>query len=59
MMFLLSQGFSQTEIILGHYLQYRIVKCGLDVWKPIEDILKKYRGTQFFSFTTWLLYSPK
>ena len=59
MMFLLYHGFSQAEIISGNYIQYRIIKCGIDVWKPIEEILKKYRGTQFFAFTTWLLYTPK
>jgi len=57
MMFLLLQGFSQTEVISGNYLQYRILKCGFDLWKPTENILKKYRGTQFFAFTSWLLYS--
>lgn len=59
MMFLCSIGFSQTEIISGNYLQYRIINAGLQVWQEIEDVLKKHRGTQFFTFTTWLLYTPK
>jgi len=59
MMFLLNKGFSQAEVISGKYLQYRILKCGIDTWKPVEDILKSYRGTQFFTFTSWLLYTIK
>jgi len=56
---LLDLEFSQTEVITGRYLQYRIIKCGIDRWKPIEEILKPYRGTPFFNFTSWLLFTNK
>lgn len=59
MMFLLSLGFSQAEIISGNYLQYRIHQAGLETWKETEDILKLYRGIQIFNFTAWLLTSIK
>lgn len=59
MMGLLAMGFSQAEVISGNYLQYRIAAAGMQNWKPVEDILKKYRGTQFFTFTTWLLFTKK
>lgn len=59
MMKLLSIGFSQSEVITGQYLQYRIVKCGLSEWKKLEDEIKPHRGSRFFAFTAWLLYSLK
>lgn len=59
MMFLLSIGFTQAEIISGHYLQYRIQQAGINTWKPIEDLLKPFRGNQFFNFTAWLLFTIK
>lgn len=59
MMKLQELGFSQREIITGHYLQYRIQQAGLQQWKTIEDILKQYRATSIFNFTAWLLYTIK
>jgi len=59
MMELLSLGFSQTEVITGQYLQYRIQKAGLSEWKSREDLIKKHRGTPFFNFTAWLLFTIK
>lgn len=59
MMNMLALGFSQTEVITGHYLQYRIIQCGLATWKQEEDTLKKYRGIPIFNFTAWLLYTIK
>lgn len=56
---LLDLGFSQTEVITGKYLQYRIMQIGISNWKAIEDILKSYRGTKFFNFTAWLLFTNK
>jgi len=56
---LLKLGFSQKEIITGNYMQYRIQNAGLDVWKNTESVLKKYRGSQFFTFTSWLLFTTK
>lgn len=56
---LLELGFSQTEVITGQYLQYRIMQVGIDAWKAIEDTLKPDRGTQFFNFTAWLLFTNK
>jgi len=59
MMYLLSIGFTQAEIITGKYLQYRIQQVGIESWKPCEDLLKKHRGTKFFNFTAWLMYTIK
>lgn len=59
MMQMLDMGFSQNEIITGHYLQYRVLQCGIENWKPLEDTLKPYRGNSFFTFTTWLLFTKK
>lgn len=59
MMYMLSLGFSQTEIITGNYMQYRIMQCGLANWKKEEETLKKYRGIPIFNFTAWLLYTIK
>lgn len=56
---LLDLSFSQTEVITGQYLQYRIMQVGIKAWKEIEDILKPYRGTKFFNFTAWLLFTNK
>jgi hypothetical protein len=59
MMSLIRLGFSQAEVISGNYLQYRIQKAGMDIWRETENILKRYRGIQIFNFTAWLLYSIK
>ncbi len=56
---LLEAGFSQTEVITGNYLQYRIAKAGLKLWKEKEDIIKPYRGIPLFNFTSWLLFTNK
>jgi len=56
---LLRLGFSQAEIISGKYLQYRILNAGMEKWKTIEQNIKPFRGSQFFTFTTWLLYTQK
>ena len=57
MMQLITAGFSQTEIITGNYLQYRILKAGIGTWKSFEDLLRPLRSSKFFTFTAWLLYS--
>lgn len=57
MMQLIELGFSQTEIITGNYMQYRIMQIGLSTWKELEDNIKNMRGTKFFTFASWLLYS--
>ena len=54
---LLPMGFSQAEIISGHYLQYRIMKAGFANWLSAEQKIKAQRGTQFFKFTSWLLFN--
>lgn len=56
---LLALEFSQTEIISGKYLQYRIMKAGINEWKKLEESIKSQRGTPFFNFTSWLLFTNK
>ena len=56
---LLELGFSQTEIISGQYIQNRILKADIKVWKNLEDILKEYRGSKIFDFTTFLLHKKE
>lgn len=59
MMELLSLGFSQAEIISGNYNLYRIRKVGVKQWKELEDKLRPHRGSKFFEFTSWLMYTEK
>jgi hypothetical protein len=54
---LLDVGFSQTEIITGNYIGYRVMKAGLQAWKTIEDQIKPLRGTLIFNFTAWIMYN--
>lgn len=54
---LLQSGFSQTEIIIGNYIGYRIVKAGLKAWQSLENSIKPYRGKQIFNFTAWIMYN--
>jgi hypothetical protein len=54
---LLELGFSQTEIITGNYIGYRVMKAGLQAWKTIEDQIKPHRGTLIFNFTAWIMYN--
>lgn len=49
-------GFTQTEIITGNYPQYKILKCGLDDFKPFEGELKSERGSSFFAFASFFMY---
>lgn len=50
-------GFSQTEVISGHFLSYRIANAGLNFWKTIEDCIKSFRGKPIFAFSSWLLFT--
>lgn len=59
MMALLALGFSQEEIRSGNYSQGRIAKAGVDSWRELETKLRPYRGTQIFTFTSWLMYTIK
>lgn len=59
MMALLALGFSQEEIRSGNYSQVRIAKAGVDSWRELETKLRPYRGTQIFTFTSWLMYTIK
>lgn len=54
---LLDMGFSQTEIITGNYIGYRVMKAGLQIWKTTEDQIKPHRGTLIFNFTAWIMYN--
>jgi len=56
---LLDLGFSQTEVITGSYIQYRIVNAGIQTWKNLEDLIKPYRGISLFNFASWLLFTTK
>lgn len=44
----LSCDFSNNEISAGNYLQYRIIKFGMDNWRAQEDVLRQYRGSAMF-----------
>lgn len=54
---LLDLGFSQTEIITGNYIGYRIMKAGMAAWKTLENEIKPLRGTLIFNFTSWIMYN--
>jgi hypothetical protein len=54
---LLAYQFSQTEIITGDYKLNRILKAGLKNWQNHENIIKKYRGSGIFDFTSFMLYT--
>ena len=56
---LLAAGFSQTEVISGNYLQYRIMQISIPIWRELEDKIKTERGTAFFNFVSWLLFTDK
>ncbi len=56
---LLDKGFSQTEVITGHYLQYRILQATVPAWKQIEDNIKPHRGTSLFNLAAWLLFTKQ
>jgi len=58
MMQLIDLGFSQEEIKTGRYIQNRIVKSGLSVWRELEGIIFKHRGSRMFTFASWLMHSP-
>lgn len=53
---LMRLGFSQTEIIEGEYIQNRVFKAGLQVWKNLEDKIKQHRKTPLMAFTSFLLF---
>lgn len=53
---LMKLGFSQTEIITGNYIQHRVFSVGVDIWKQLDEPLKKHRGTQMMEFTGWMLF---
>lgn len=54
---LLDMGFSQTELISGDYMQYRIMKTDIAEWRRLEALLKVVRGGAFFDFVTFLLFN--
>jgi len=56
---LLAYQFSQAEIITGNYKSNRILKAGLKNWKQHETIIKEYRGSGIFNFTSFMLYSDE
>jgi hypothetical protein len=53
---LMKNGFSQAEIISGHYIFGRVHKCGIENWKQFEDLIKKDRGSPMFDFAAWMLF---
>lgn len=59
MMRLLQYGFTQEEIKTGGYSQGRLSKVDIVAWKDDEYLLRQYRGTKIFTFTSWLMYTPK
>lgn len=54
---LLALQFSQTEIITGNYSSGRIIKAGLKSWTEKEQVIKAYRGSGFFDFAAFMLYT--
>lgn len=56
---LLAYKFSQTEIITGDYSSARIIKAGLKNWQEHENIIKKYRGSGIFDFTSFMLFTDE
>lgn len=56
---LLAYQFSQAEIITGEYKSNRILKAGLKNWKGHENIIKEYRGSGIFDFTSFMLYTDE
>jgi hypothetical protein len=56
---LLAYQFSQSEIITGDYKSNRILKAGLKNWKEHENIIKEYRGSGIFDFTSFILYTDE
>lgn len=56
---LLAYQFFQTEIICGNYDSGRIIKAGLKIWQEHENIIKQYRGSGIFDFTSFMLYTDE
>ncbi len=56
---LLAYQFSQTEIITGDYSSGRIIKAGLKNWQEHENIIKEHRGSGFFDFVSFMLYTDE
>lgn len=54
---LLTLGFSQTEIITGNYISARIFKAGIKEWRTKEELIKRYRGSRIFNFTSFMLFT--
>ena len=59
MTIMLSNGFSQKEIITGKYLSGRMFKCDLDVFKKKEKELSKHRGSKIFLFASFMMCYDK
>jgi hypothetical protein len=53
---LMKLGFSQTEILTGNYISNRVLKAGLQIWKELDEPLKKHRGSQMMAFAGWMLF---
>jgi hypothetical protein len=53
---LMKVGFSQTEILTGNYISNRVLKAGLQIWKELDEPLKKHRGSQMMEFARWMLF---
>jgi len=53
---LMKVGFSQTEILTGNYISNRVLKAGLQVWKELDEPIKKHRGSQIMEFAGWMLF---
>ena len=56
---LMAWRFSQTEIITGKYVAYRINKAGIDNWRKHETQISPYRGTGIFDFVSFMLFTEK
>jgi len=51
---LLGAGFSKAECESGQYAAFRIIKCGMDTWRYLEDAIGQDRGSALFSLALFL-----
>lgn len=49
-------GFTQAEIISGKYYPNNLKKIGMHPWRSIEQFLGKYRGSDLFYFTSFMIF---
>jgi hypothetical protein len=48
-------GFGKGEIESGQYAPYRIMRCGLEIWEPLEEAARPHRGSALFELAVYLV----